>query len=136
MRALIAIAFVFAVALPFSPAGAAMLTEAVCAKLAKHEARGNVAYQPGVTTRGGKVVPANVRKQDDPAPTPTSVDLTVLLKDRYRVPRDRKLLNGEIPVSRLFVRSDGRMNYAGQPLTVEDQRQISLHCLRAWGRQE
>jgi hypothetical protein len=115
-------------------AGAAMLTAEVCATLAKHEAANNVAYQPGQTVRGGRVVPANVRAKNDLSPTPTAVDVTVLLQDRFAIPANPRLFNGEVPVSRFFVRSDGVVNYAGQPLNSDDQQAISAVCRRAFGR--
>ena len=115
------------------PTHAAMLTQDVCSKLARHEASGNVDYWPGVTVRGGRTVKANVRKKSDRSPLPTAVDISVLLQDRYAIPANPKLFNGEIPVSRFFVRSDGVVNYAGQPLDADDQQAISAVCRRAYG---
>ena len=118
-----------AVAAP--PATAAMLKEEVCRKLQAHERAGTVAYQPGVTSRGQRVRRASVRPGN--APRPTSVDISILLQERYAVPANPKLYKGEIPVSRVFVRSDGGVNYAGQPLTAKDQQEISAICSMAWG---
>ncbi len=114
-----------------APASAAMLTEEVCKKLHAHERAGNVAYQPGVTARGKRVRRASARPGN--APRPAGVDISILLQDRCRFPANPKLFKGEIPVSRLFVRSDGRMNYAGQPLSINDQQEISTICGTAWG---
>lgn len=112
---------------------AAMLTQDVCEKLAKHEAANNVDYRPGVTVRGKRVVRADVRRRNDPSPLPAAVDVTVLLQDRYGIPANPKLFKGEVPVSRFFVRSDGVVNYAGQPLATEDQQAVSAVCRRAYG---
>ena len=60
--------------------------------------------------------------------------MTVLLQDRFAIPANPKLFNGEVPVSRFFVRSDGVVNYAGQPLNSDDQQAISAVCRRAFGR--
>ena len=91
-----------------------------------------VAYQPGVTSRGQRVRRASVRPGN--APRPASVDISILLQDRYAVPANPKaLFKGEIPVSRVFVRSDGGVNYAGQPLAAKDQQEISAICSMAWG---
>lgn len=114
-----------------TPVSAAMLTEEVCRKLQAHERAGNVAYQPGVTARGKRVRRAGVLP--DNAPRPAGVDISILLQDRFRIPANPKLYKGEIPVSRVFVRSDGGVNYAGQPLSVDDQREISQICDGAWG---
>ncbi len=115
------------------PATAAMLTEEVCRKLQAQERAGNDAYQPGVNSRGQRVRRASVRPGN--APRPASVDISVLLQERYAVPANPKLFKGEIPVSRVFVRSDGGVNYAGQPLAVKDQQEISAICSMAWGGQ-
>ncbi len=116
------------------PAAAnAILTEDVCLKLARHEAAGNVAYTPGVTARGGRVRRADARNSAGPEVFPARVDISVLLQDRYAIPANPKLYEGEIPVSRFFVRSDGVVNFAGQQLTTEDQKAVSDMCRRAWG---
>ena len=81
------------------------------------------------------MVRADVRKEDDASPLPTAVDVSVLLQDRYAIPADPKLYRGELPVSRFFVRSDGVVNYAGQPLAAADQQAVSNICRRAYGVQ-
>jgi len=121
-------------ALPGVSQGAAMLDEEVCAELGRYEAAGLVDYQPGVTARGERVAPADIRKADDVSPKPDSIDISVLLQDRYLVPRERAVLRGEIPVSRFVTGPDGRMLFAGQLLAVEDQAEISGFCLRHYGR--
>lgn len=113
---------------------AAIITEDVCEELGTYERAGLVAYQPGVTARGERVSRADLQKADDFSPKPDSVDVTVLLQDRYLVPRKNELLRGEIPVSRFVTGPDGRMRFAGQPLAVEDQAEISGFCLRHYGR--
>jgi hypothetical protein len=115
------------------PTHAAMLTQDVCSKLARHEASGNVDYQPSVTARGVSTVKAYVRKRNDRSRLPAAVDISVLLQDRYAIPSNPKLFNGEIPVSRFFVRSDGVVNYAGQPVDSDDQQAVSAICRRAYG---
>ena len=126
--------FGLAAALTNASHGAAMLTEEVCEELAYYERSGAVAYQPGVTARGERVPLAEARKGGDVAPTPDSIDVSVVLQDKYLVPRERELLRGEIPISRFVTGPDGRMRYAGQPLAVEDQAEISGFCLRHYGR--
>ena len=123
--------FAVAGAIAAPPATATMLTEEVCRKLQAHERAGNVAYKPGVNSQGQRVLRTSTRPGN--APRPAGVDISILLQDRYAVPPNPKLYKGEIPVSRVFVRSDGGVNYAGQPLTTADQQEISVICGMAWG---
>ena len=116
-----------------APAIAAMLTEDVCARLVRAEAAGAVAYQPGVTVRNGRVVKADLRPANDPSPYPTTVDISVLLKDRVIVPSARRELRGEAPVTRFVVGRNGVVTYAGQPLAADLQQGVSAICRRAWG---
>lgn len=119
----------------FAPAAmaGAMLTKAVCDRLLQAETRNDVGYRPGVDVRGGKVVKADVRARNEISPLPTSVDVTVLLQDRFAVPRDPKFYKGEIPVSRFKVRQNGLVTYRGRPLAREDQQELSLICRSTWG---
>jgi|GEM_PF-2560234 len=133
MRLVLALAIAAAALLAPASSNAAMLTESVCADLARQEAKGPVAYQPGVTVRGGRVVQADLRPKDDPAPYPTTVDVSVLLKDRLFVPARPNQLRGEVPVTRFVVRRDGVVTYAGQPLPADVQQNVSAICRRAWG---
>jgi len=122
---------VLAAGLAATPASAAMLTADVCKSLARHEAAGNVDYRPGYTVRGGRVVRASARPKSDRSPMPTRIDVTTLLEDRYLLPKRR--LQAEAFISRFIVRRDGVLSYAGQPLSLEDQQQISAICRRAFG---
>ena len=115
------------------PADAAMLTQEVCADLARHEAAGSVAYQPGVTVRGGRVVAADLRPAEDATPMPATVDVSVLLKDSVHLPVAGGRLRGEVPVGLFQIRRDGTLLYAGQPLTPLVQQDVSAVCRRAYG---
>ncbi len=107
-----------------------MLTEEACRKLHAHERAGNVACQPGVTSRGQRVRRVCPPRQCTPA---NKRRFGILLQERCAVPANPKLFKGEIPVSRVFVRSDGGVNYAGLPLATLDQQKISRICSMVWG---
>lgn len=129
------IGFCLLVGLASAPAGAdaAMLTQEVCERLAKAERTGDVGYKPGYTADGRRVREADIRQANDRSPLPARVDVSVVLRDNYKVPRRRSLYRGELPVSRFTVREDGVLSYAGQPLAVADQQEISVICRGAWG---
>lgn len=127
-------AFGFAAAAPSASHGAAMLNEEVCKELGRYEQAGLVDYQPGVTARGKRVAPADLPKSNQVELKPDSIDISVLLQDRYLVPREQELLRGEIPVSRFVTGPDGRMRFAGQLLAVEDQAEVSGFCFRHYGK--
>lgn len=110
----------------------AMLTEAVCAELDRHDRVAGAEYQPGVDVRGRRVVRADVSPHATTIPTPSAVDVSVVLRDGGFTPGDRRR-RGEVPVGRFFVRSDGGVSYDGQPLTPEMQQEVSAVCRQVWG---
>jgi hypothetical protein len=104
------------------------ITRNDCERLIRHEARGDVAYKPGVDVRGRKVVPAE---------GPDAVDMGKLVPDVLEFAIALNPLKGgaarfgETALSVGTIRFDmnsGQATLDGVPLTTGDTRKLLEEC--------
>ena len=132
MRTFVFAAMTLAIAVTASPAASAQLTRKVCQDIAAVYGGQGAAYQPGVDARGRRVVGAEANQAGFVAPTPTAIDISVLLPKSIVQPKDAQV-RGEVPISRFAVHQDGSITYAGQRLGVAEQQAVQGICHRFYG---
>lgn len=128
MRAFKAIAFALATAAPVSPAGAAMLTAAVCATVIAEPAVRDAVYVEGVDARGRRVVPADVEAPYTPGSFPTAFDVTVPAFNPKDELNRRFRPEGDIAVARVLLDRHGRPRFRGQASVETGQRSARVVC--------
>ena len=100
-----------------------------CAQVVKHRPTPDTAYQPGVDSRGNPVVPADLDGGSTivlPAIIP--VFITVDLQDRFHIPLNSALYEGEAAVGIATVDLDGNVTFNGQPLTDPEADALAAAC--------
>lgn len=104
------------------------VTEGQCRALTAHVPAPDVAYQPGTDVMGRPVAPADLPGGSRIAlPDSFDIPITVDLGDRYGIPADPSLFDGEVQVGTVTLQ-DGRLYFNGQPLTPEDEQAIAYAC--------
>lgn len=106
------------------------ITKADCAWLVKHEPAPDTAYQPGVDVHGRPVVPADLDAQPLRLPERTEIEITVDLQDRFGIPANSALFEGEVAVGRVVVEGD-QITFNGQPLYDSEIRVLAEGCRRS-----
>ena len=117
------------VAAPGAASGA-QIDQTICHDIARAAPAG-AAYQPGVDAHGRRVVAAQAT-QPGYVPTPTTVDISVLLPDNILQPSETAV-RGEIPVSQFQVHPNGVITFAGQRLGDREQQSVRAICHRFYG---
>ena len=128
MRALQAATFAFCAMAPVALPGAAMLTPAVCARLAGAPAVAEADYAPGRDARGRRVTPADIDAPYRAEPLPTVIDLTTPVRDPENGDAGRREVEGDIPVARDYLDREGRARFAGEPWVEDGTRPAGKVC--------
>lgn len=125
--------------LALSPAGPATaqdgylsISEADCARLARHYPADDVTYQPGRDVRGKPVAPADL---DGGAglilPEAVIIPIEVDLFDRFGIPANDANFKGDVYVGEVVVDvASGRAIFNGQPLQTEAEAALAARCQR------
>lgn len=105
------------------------ITNADCAWLVKHEPAPDIAYQPGVDVHGRPVMPADLDARRLRLPERVAIEITVDLQERFGIPSDSALFQGEVAVGEVVVEGD-RVTFNGQPLYDPELRALAEACRR------
>ncbi|WP_119458623.1 hypothetical protein [Rhodospirillaceae bacterium SYSU D60014] len=106
------------------------IKKADCAWLVKHEPAPDTAYQPGVDVEGRPVAPADLDAQRLQLPERTRIAITVDLQDRFGIPANSALFEGEVAVGEVVVRGD-QITFNGEPLYDPEIRALAEGCRRS-----
>jgi hypothetical protein len=110
------------------------MTRADCKRLVAHEPAPDVAYQPGVDVRGGKVAPPALDDSDLlEIPEELSIPIEVDLHDRLGLPPDPNAFEARVILGSVEVRGE-RLYFNGRPLEDEAQSELSVKCREALGK--
>lgn len=145
MRRLFAVALMFfpafASAQGLVPGGAARsdggsevrITRDDCRRLAQHQPSADVAYQPGVDSRGRAVAPADLGGTPSfRMPDEISIAIGFDLQKRFGLPAaNPNLYTGEGSVGRVVVDQRGNAAFNGQPLSPLEQEEIAIACRKS-----
>ncbi len=126
------IMFAMAVMLGSAPvlADTVSVSQEDCARLVEYVPGGDVAYQPGVDSRGRAVAPADYGGAPViQLPERFEIPITVDLAARFGVPkRGDANYTGEIQVGLVEVDRKGNATFNGQPLTRQDEVELARLC--------
>ncbi|MEO3431768.1 hypothetical protein [Inquilinus sp. CAU 1745] len=104
------------------------ITERQCQALVPHVPAPDVAYRPGTDAMGRPVAPADLPGGSRiTLPDSFDIPITVDLADRYGIPADPALFDGEVRVG-IVTLEDNRLYFNGQPLTPEDEQVVAAAC--------
>lgn len=104
------------------------VTEAECRALVAHVPAPDMAYQPGTDVMGRPVAPADLPGGSAiTLPDSFEIPITVDLADRYGIPADPSLFDGEVRVGMVTLK-DSRLYFNGQPLTPDDESAVAHAC--------
>jgi hypothetical protein len=118
-------------ALAGAPAAAqtVVVDKAVCRTLVAHQPAADVAFRPGVDSRGRRVAGADLEPSAPPVlAREWSFDLNVDL--RGRVPAGSPLFEPQLNVGRITMAPDGKIAFNGQPLGDPEQVALAELCAR------
>jgi len=100
-----------------------------CIQVVKHRPSPDTAYQSGVDSHGNPVVPADVEGTPEivlPAVIP--VLISVDLQERFHIPLNSKLYEGNAGVGVALVDLDGNVTFNGEPLTDPEADALAAAC--------
>ena len=100
-----------------------------CADVVKHRPTPDTEYQPGVDSHGNPVAPADLESGSTivlPAIIP--IFITVDLQERFHIPANSALYEGEAAVGIATVDLDGNVTFNGQPLTDPEADALASAC--------
>lgn len=112
------------------------ISEADCARLARHYPADDVAFQPGRDVRGKAVVPADLPSGAGGGnglilPGAVVIPIEVDLFDRFGIPDNAVNFKGDIYVGEVLVDvASGRALFNGQPLQTEAEAELAARCQR------
>lgn len=106
------------------------IKKADCAWLVKHEPAPDIAYQPGVDVHGRPVAPADLDASSLRLPERTRIAITVDLQERFGIPTNSALFEGEVAVGEVVVEGD-RITFNGEPLYDPEIRALAEGCRRS-----
>ncbi|WP_157231148.1 hypothetical protein [Kiloniella laminariae] len=109
-------------------AGLIRITRQDCQHLVAHVPADDVAYTPGVTARGEKVVPADLNAQTITLPEVIRIPITVDLFNRFNIPANPNNFEAEAEIGVVEVHKDGTALFNGTPLQSAEQRELSIKC--------
>ncbi len=110
------------------PDAVVKITREDCSRLIRHQPSDDVAYTPGVTKRGKKVVSADLNSQPITLPDVIRIPITVDLFERYNIPANQANFEAEAEIGVVEVHKDGSSYFNGQPLQDEEQRELAQKC--------
>jgi hypothetical protein len=122
------LALLLAAAAASATAQTVVVDSAACRRLVQHQPSADVAYRPGVDSRGRAIASADVN------PTPTALageftfDLNVDLAGR--VPAGSQLFEPQLGVGRVTIRPDGQVAFNGRPVGDPDRAALGELCAR------
>ncbi|MCZ4282017.1 hypothetical protein O4H49_14610 [Kiloniella laminariae] len=116
-------------------AGLVRITRQDCQQLVAHVPADDVAYTPGVTARGEKVVPADLNAQTITLPEVIRIPITVDLYKRFNIPANPNNFEAEAEIGVVEVHKDGTTLFNGTPIQSEEQRELSLKCQEILNKQ-
>ena len=107
-----------------------VLDQSDCARLVRHVADADVAYQPGVDVHGNAVAPADLGGGAQIAlPDRFEFPITVDLGDRLGIPvRSDADYIARLPVGTVSAGVDGRVTFNGVPLTDAEAADLAARC--------
>ena len=108
--------------------GVITIEEQDCRRLMLHHPNDDVAYTPGVTKRGKKVVPADLNAQPIVLPEVIRIPITVDMFERYNIPANKANFEANAEIGVVEVHKNGEAFFNGQRLQSEEQRELSLKC--------
>ncbi len=111
-----------------SEEGVITIEEEDCRRLMLHHPSDDVAYTPGVTKRGKKVVPADLNAQPIVLPEIIRIPITVDMFERYNIPANKANFEANAEIGVVEVHKNGQTFFNGQRLQSEEQRELSLKC--------
>ena len=99
-----------------------------CRKLIRHSPAPDVAYKPGVDTRGRPVAPADINAAPQiRVPETITFDAAVDLR-RFGIPNTSPLFQPHVGVGRVDVQQDGRVFFNGQRLGSPELAALEELC--------
>lgn len=110
------------------------LSEADCARLARHYPADDVTYQPGRDTRGKPVAPADLPRAAGGGsglilPEAVVIPIEVELFERYGIPANPANFKGDLYIGEVVVDvATGRAIFNGQPLQSEAEAELAARC--------
>ena len=104
------------------------VTKEDCSRLVIHHPSDDVAYTPGITKRGRKVVPADLNAQPIVLPEVIKIPITVDMFERYTIPANQSNFTADAEIGVVEVHKDGQAYFNGQPLQNDEQRELALKC--------
>ncbi|WP_299376308.1 hypothetical protein [uncultured Kiloniella sp.] len=108
--------------------GVITIEEEDCRRLMLHHLGDDVAYTPGVTKKGKKVVPADLNAQPIVLPEIIRIPITVDMFERYNIPANKANFEADAEIGVVEVHKNGEAFFNGQRLQSEEQRELSLKC--------
>ncbi len=103
-----------------------------CAQVVKHQPAADVAYQPGVDAHGNAVAPADLPGTPTLAlPPEIPVLISVDLQDRYHLPANSALYEGNAGIGVAMVDMNGNVTFNGKPLTDPESSALAAACQQA-----
>ncbi|MGD9743784.1 MAG: hypothetical protein AB7F08_14070 [Dongiaceae bacterium] len=103
-----------------------------CAQVVKHQPAADVAYQPGVDAHGNAVAPADLPGTPTLAlPPEIPVLISVDLQDRYNLPANSALYEGNAGIGVAMVDMNGNVTFNGKPLTDPESSALAAACQQA-----
>ncbi len=108
------------------------ISEADCARLARHYPADDVTYQPGRDVRGKPVAPADLNGGTGLIlPDAVIIPIEVDLFERYGIPTDGANFKGDIFIGEVVVDvASGRATFNGQPLQTDAEAELAARCQR------
>ena len=100
-----------------------------CARVVKHRPTPDTVYQPGIDSHGNPVAPADV--EGSPAvvlPAVIPVLITVDLQERFHLPKNSALYEGNAGIGIATVDLDGNVTFNGSPLTDPEADALAAAC--------
>lgn len=100
-----------------------------CARVVKHRPTPDTIYEPGVDSHGNPVVPADL----DGAPVivlPAVIPvlITIDLQERFHLPPNSALYEGNAGIGIATVDLDGNVTFNGSPLTDPEADALAAAC--------
>ncbi len=108
--------------------GVITIEEDDCHRLLLHHPNDDVAYTPGVSKRGKKVVPADLNAQPIVLPEIIRIPITVDMFERYNIPANKANFEADAEIGVVEVHKNGEAFFNGQRLQSEEQRELSRKC--------
>jgi len=112
------------------------ISEADCARLARHYPADDVTYRPGSDVRGKPVVPADLNGDPNGGgglilPDAVVIPIEVDLFERYGIPANSANFKGDIFIGEVVVDvASGRATFNGQPLESDAEAELAARCQR------